>query len=75
MSKLTVGTRSELEGLRADAPSEAVPALDAGILQSVRELGRHPVEYKSPANEEQQRDSALAQRIRRSMPKHGTAPP
>ena len=43
MSKLSGATRSELEGLRADAPSEAVPALDPSILQQVRELGRRLV--------------------------------
>ena len=46
-----------------------MPALDSSILQQVRELGRRPVEYNNPANEEQRREGALACKIRKNMSK------
>ena len=47
----------------------ALPALDASILQQVRELGRRPLEYKKPANAEQRHERELAMQIRKNMSK------
>lgn len=45
---------------------DALPALDDGILQAVRILGRFPKEMKKPLSEEDKHECKLAHRIRDS---------
>ena len=43
--------------------------MDAEILKAVRALGRHPLEYSTPASDEQREESKLMRKIRNKMSK------